>query len=482
LYLSESKALRIFTLCGLYVAQGIPWGFVTVTLASWLAKPEQGLSTEQLGPILAVATLPWSFKFLWGPLMDRFTIRSLGRRRPWILFAQSMAILVLGSMLLVDDLAGMVWTSEPEGSGFLKHLFRMVPGPLAALILLANVFVSLQDVAVDALAVDLLEEKERGFANGLMYGSSYLGTAIGGAGLGYVVANHGIQAGLFGQAVLLFLIMLLPTFLRERPNVPDQSERKSLEDKPQETATTGSVPIGEASLVPPQSLKAANRSFPDTDQLQERGKQAEDSLIKDIFRAFSLRATLLGLLVAIGVKIGLHMITVVLMDYLLKNGGWTQQQYTDVTGGWAVVLGLLGCLVGGVISDAMGPKRLIAIMSLLLSLLWVGMGSVPGALNSHAAMTGLLVGQELLFAVLSVSLFSLFMSISWPKVAATQFTTYMALMNLSATIGSYLAGYLSPHLSVAHILCLAGVLQALVAVPVLFIDPRQTRRVLGDAT
>ena len=81
LYLAEDRPLRLLTLCGLYVAQGIPWGFVTVTFAAWLAAPAQGMTTEQIGPILAVATLPWSFKFLWGPLMDRYTIASMGRRR-----------------------------------------------------------------------------------------------------------------------------------------------------------------------------------------------------------------------------------------------------------------------------------------------------------------------------------------------------------------------------------------------------------------
>ncbi|MCP4513398.1 MAG: AmpG family muropeptide MFS transporter, partial [Fuerstiella sp.] len=100
----------MITLCGLYVAQGVPWGFVTVTFAAWLAQPKHDLTVEQIGPIMAVATLPWSFKFLWGPLMDRFTIPSMGRRRPWIIFAQSMAVLVLGSMLLFDDLPSMVWT------------------------------------------------------------------------------------------------------------------------------------------------------------------------------------------------------------------------------------------------------------------------------------------------------------------------------------------------------------------------------------
>jgi PAT family beta-lactamase induction signal transducer AmpG len=173
-------------------------------------------------------------------------------------------------------------------------------------------------------------------------------------------------------------------------------------------------------------------------------------------------------------------ITAVLVDYLMKDGGWTQQQYTSVTGGWAVMLGLFGAAVGGFLANAFGPKPLILTMSVALGLLWIGIGGVPGSLSSHAIVTGLLLGQELLLAVLSVSLFSLFMSISWPKVAATQFTTYMALMNLSTTIGSYAAGQLSLSLSVVQILVVAGVLQILVAIPVLFIDPRQTRRVLGE--
>lgn len=466
----------MLTLCGLYVAQGIPWGFVTVTFASWLAKPEQGITTEQLGPILAVATLPWSFKFLWGPLMDRFTIRSLGRRRPWIIFAQGMAILVLGSMIFIDDLVGMVWTASPQDNAWQRTFFSIVPGPLAALILLANVFVSLQDVAVDALAVDLLEEKERGIANGLMYGSSYLGTAIGGAGLGFVVAKYGIQAGLFGQALLLSGIMLLPILVRERPPGTNGSERRSLDNK----GNAASMDLGESLSVPPRPLEDHDQLSAASSQVPGNGGPATGSVFANLRRAFSLRATLLGVAVALGSKIGIGVITAVLVNYLMKDGGWTQLQYTAVTGGWAVMLGLGGAAAGGFLADIFGPKPLIMTMSAALGLLWIGIGSIPGSLGSHVVVTGLLLGQELLLAVLSVSLFSLFMNISWPKVAATQFTTYMALMNLATTIGSYAAGSLSHSLSVAQILVVAGVLQMLVAIPVLFIDPRQTRRVLGD--
>jgi len=500
-YLSENKALRMLTLCGLYVAQGVPWGFVTVTFASWLAKPEQGITAEQLGPILAVATLPWSFKFLWGPLMDRFTIRSLGRRRPWIIFAQSMAILILGSMILINDLPGMVWTQAPGESEWMRLAFKLVPGPLAALILLANVFVSLQDVAVDALAVDLLAENERGVANGLMYASSYLGTALGGAGLGYIVSQYGIQAGLAGQALLLGGIMLLPICFRERPQDATQAQRPPTpgnhggdgqqpfsDDSISQQAhlhdvPAGSLDLGNSPYLPPAPIPEA-LSTTASDEASENTHQVKPSIevsrsvFANLLRAFSLRATLLGAMIALGVKIGSGAITVILVEYLMNEGGWTQTQYTSITGGWAVMLGLGGSIAGGFLADAFGPKRIILAASLTLGTLWLSIGNIPGALNNHTLATVLLLGQELLLALLSVSLFALFMSISWPRIAATQFTTYMALLNLSTTIGSYSAGQLSSSYTAAQILVLAGTVQILIALPVVLIDPKQTRRVL----
>lgn len=441
MYLSENKTLRMITLCGLYVAQGVPWGFVTVTFAAWLAQPKHDLTVEQIGPIMAVATLPWSFKFLWGPLMDRFTIPSMGRRRPWIIFAQSMAVLVLGSMLLFDDLPSMVWTSAPGSSPAMEMIFKLVPGPLAGMILLANIFLSMQDVAVDALAVDLLKENERGVANGMMYGCSYLGTAVGGAGLGWVVSKYGIQAGLMWQAILLAGIMLLPLLFRERPS----------------------------------KIHAEHDSHPDSPT-----PQVSPSVVGDLWKAFHLKSTLLGAGIALGARIGIGVLTAVFVDYLLKNG-WTQQEYTSVMGGYALFLGLCGSVLGGFAADRIGAKPIIVVVSLLLGTLWIGCGVYPLVVESKFLMKCLLISQEFLLGVGSVSLFSLFMTISWPRVAATQFTTYMALMNLSTTCGSYAAGQLSVHFAVQQILVIAGLLQMAMMTPVFFIDPGQTRRVLGDA-
>lgn len=462
----------MLTLCGLYVAQGVPWGFVTVTFAAWLAEDAQGLTTAEIGPIMAVASLPWSFKFLWGPIMDRLTLKRFGKRRPWIIFAQSMAILVLGSMAFFDDLPGMVWTDTQQTS-FWKPIYWLVPGPLAGLILLANMFVSIQDVAVDALAVDLLEEKERGIANGLMYGSSYFGTALGGAGLGYVVSQFGIQAGILGQAVILAVIMALPILFRERPLSGTATQTPTVHSASEGATNENSSPYRAPSPAhqSPAVIAAADDPVPAN----------SGSIVRDLLRAFSLRATILGVFVALGVKIGIGVLTTVFVDYLMKDGGWTQEQYSTVTGGYAVLLGLTGSAIGGLLADQLGAKPVIATTSIIVGLMWVMFGLTPDSLGNPSLVTSLLICQEFFFAVLSVGLFSLFMAVSWPRVAATQFTTYMALMNGSTAIGSYLAGVIGESTTVSQVLIIAGVLQIVMIVPVLFIDTRQTRRVLGHS-
>ncbi|MCH2162653.1 MAG: MFS transporter, partial [Phycisphaerales bacterium] len=161
--LSQDRWWRLLVLCGLYVAQGVPFGFVTVTLAAALATA--GATTEAIGSIIAMSTLPWAMKWIAGPFVDRFTIASMGRRRPWILLGQ------LGMVLTLVAMAGL---REPTQQLAL----------LGWLAFLHNCFNALQDVAVDALAVDLLRPEERGRANGLMYGSKYGGTALGALGVG----------------------------------------------------------------------------------------------------------------------------------------------------------------------------------------------------------------------------------------------------------------------------------------------------------
>ncbi|MDA8673010.1 hypothetical protein N9L65_00475, partial [Candidatus Poseidoniales archaeon] len=62
--LVDSYRARVITLSALYVAQGVPWGFITVTMVTFLAA--EGADAGDLAFLLTLGTLPWSFKFLWG--------------------------------------------------------------------------------------------------------------------------------------------------------------------------------------------------------------------------------------------------------------------------------------------------------------------------------------------------------------------------------------------------------------------------------
>jgi PAT family beta-lactamase induction signal transducer AmpG len=422
--LAGNPRVRLAALCGLYVAQGIPYGFVVYTLAAYLA--ERGLGVEAIGATLALGALPWAFKWTLGPMVDRWGVPSMGRRRPWILLAQSGMIATILAMALLPDPAAAL-------------------GVLGALILLHNVFNALQDVAVDALAVDLLAERERGRANGLMYGSKYLGTSIGAAGLGMLVGPLGMPVVLLIQGSLLGAIMLLPLLLRERPG-----ER----------------------LLPWTRGQAAPRDL------------AEEvptflALWGALLRAMRLRSSILAAAVALLALLPSGLLAPVGNVLFIQNLGWSKEEYIAITGGLGVWAGLAGAVGGGFLADLVGPRKLAATSALLLAAALASFSLIEPWWGHRGLVIAYLVGESALLAVLNVSLFALFMSVAWPKVAATQFTAYMALLNLSTTIGLRLAGTLDAHLSFAEIYLAAAGLQVLLVIVLPFVDPGEARRKLG---
>ena len=129
--LAEHQILRYVAFTLLYAAQGLPYGLLSVAVPAYMA--EQGLEPTQIGSFMGIILLPWSLKLINGPIMDRWSFLSMGRRRPWVLWAQ----------------AGMIVTSL---------IMASVPNPLQHLAVLTalgfvmNFFTAFQDVAVDGMA------------------------------------------------------------------------------------------------------------------------------------------------------------------------------------------------------------------------------------------------------------------------------------------------------------------------------------------
>ena len=157
--LVESRRKRLTILCALYLAQGIPWGFMDITLVNYLI--DSGIEVGKAAKVASFILLPWAFKLIWAPLIDTMTIRSMGRRRSWIIGAQLMMALTLIGILMVPDITKDL---TMLGWMFFTH----------------NIFASLQDVATDALAVDILPDEEQGQANGMMWACKLVGYGGGG--------------------------------------------------------------------------------------------------------------------------------------------------------------------------------------------------------------------------------------------------------------------------------------------------------------
>lgn len=138
----RSKRLAVVTL--LMFSSGLPLGLVWIAIPVWLK--DIGVDIRVVG-LLTLFQAPWSFKFLWSPLMDRYALPFLGRRRGYVLVSQIGLFLTGLALMLVSD--------HPER-------FAVIASLCLAIALIS----ATQDVAIDAYTVEVLREDEQGLAVG----------------------------------------------------------------------------------------------------------------------------------------------------------------------------------------------------------------------------------------------------------------------------------------------------------------------------
>jgi len=431
--LVDSYRARVITLSALYVAQGVPWGFITVTMVTFLAA--EGADAADLAYLLTLGTLPWSFKFLWGPVIDRFQMPELGRRRPWILIAQTGMVALLITMLMVPDLTNNI-------------------SLLGTLFFVYNVFTALQDVSTDALAVDVLQPHEFERVNSYMFTAKSLGGVIGGAGLGTIIGVVGIRGAFLIQIPILVVIMMVPLFMRERPG----EKRFPWDD----VASSGNTS-------PWSNLKPEGKA-----------EEARDfgAILSNIKTAFSVRSAQLG--VAVSLVISLAFILVPILPLLfLQELGWSQEEFNATKGGIILVVTMLGAMAGGELGRRFGGKSMLMFAALSASLTSLTWGLFDSMWGDGWFMMLVWIVHTFLWAIVSICAYSLMMRVTWAEVGGTQFTGYMAMMNLSAIIGYQLAPIFAERYNYQTIFYIAAVLETFVVLAALFIDPEETDRTLN---
>jgi PAT family beta-lactamase induction signal transducer AmpG len=182
-------------------SSGLPFGLVLIAIPDWMRSI--GVDIRVVG-LMTLAQAPWTFKILWSPLMDRYTLPWLGRRRGWAAISQ-VALLALTLWLMgCGDHPDAPW----------------IVGALALAIALAS---ATQDIAIDAYAVEILRPEEQGVAVGART-AIYRAAMYVSGGLSITLAAQYSWPLVNLCLALLYLPMLVITWkapeAEDRPVVP----------------------------------------------------------------------------------------------------------------------------------------------------------------------------------------------------------------------------------------------------------------------
>jgi len=408
----DSRRGRIATFGVLYVSEGIPLGFAAVAIAAYMRR--QGLDAGQIGAFVGSFYLPWAFKWAWAPLVDMVKLKRLGGRKAWIVLCQALMLVTLFAVARVD------YTTN----------FDL----LITLVLVHNFFAATQDVAIDSLAINTLREDERGTANGFMFGGAYIGQGLGGGGAMFVAGEWGFDASFLYVSLLLTTIFAFVLLFVRDPSV------------------------GEA-----VAARAAGVWRALSDNL--------GAFLRELRVGFfgSGSGPILGVAFAL-LPMGAMALSSAVATTMQVDLGMTDSQIAQLNL-YSTALSGVGCVIGGWLADRFGQRRMLVLWYLVTTLPTLYLAA---AMASGGGLQGITIGQffwaSLVFSF-SMGLHygtsaAVFMGLTNPLVAATQFTGYMALKNLAISYTNVWQGAVADTQGFATVLFIDA---ALVLLPVLLI-------------
>lgn len=187
---------RIGVMLPLGFASGLPLALTSGTLQAWLTV--DGVDLHTMG-LFTLAGIPYTLKFLWSPVMDRFVPPWLGRRRGWMAASQ---------IALIGGIAAMAATGAGKA--------HMMLGVLAFAVAFAS---ASQDIVFDAYRTDVLRPNERGPGAGVSVTGYRLAMLVSGAAALILSESIGWQATYLFMAGLM-LVGVWTTLFSPEPMDP----------------------------------------------------------------------------------------------------------------------------------------------------------------------------------------------------------------------------------------------------------------------
>lgn len=192
----QSRKMAALLLLGF--SSGLPLFLTSKTLQAWMTVEKVNLGAIGL---FSLVGLPYSLKFLWAPLLDRFTLPFLGRRRGWLIVIQSALLVAIALMALQKPATAL---------------------QLLAVNALAIAFLSAtQDIAADAYRADVLEEREMG-AGAAVFVLGYRIALLATGSLALILADQIPWSTVYLLMSSLTIIGLIATMTAPEPEERDR--------------------------------------------------------------------------------------------------------------------------------------------------------------------------------------------------------------------------------------------------------------------
>lgn len=412
--LTKSAISRYFSFSALYIAQGIPEGITFFAIPAWLAMNNK--TPIEIATFLGIIGIPWSFKVIVAPLMDRFTLLDMGRKRPWVIFGQLGLILSFLSIIFIPD---------P-----LNNL-----NGLATVGFLISFFGAFQDVATDGMAVDVIPINEQARANGLMWGSKIIGTSLS-LVIGTTLINtFGFKYAIASLSIAVALIMIIPIYFKERP--------------------------GEKTM--PWSKGKANINSKKT-QLKSWSQ-----ILKSLYRVTRLKGSILFGIASFVIGILFGSMDTLFPVFSVQELGWTNTAFSQILSIASIVGGILGMFIGGYLIDYFGKMKMLMLYLLVMVFLMVTFSFTRPLWNNNIFIYSFITVYYTLTTFLSIALFASAMQLCWKTVAATQFTLFMALTNIGRASGSALLGILKTYFTWDYVFLMIAISPLIIAILLKFI-------------
>lgn len=396
----------LFALSALYLAQGIPFGFATEYLPVVLR--ESGLSYTKIAA-LSWLQLPWQLKIVWAHAADRKEIRPYTRHA---ILAMQLALTATVACFAIAPL---------------KEAFLM----WMVLTFLAALFAATQDVFVDAFAVRVLREEDRGFGNTAQVAGYRLGMLVGGAALLLLVGHLGERMTLLACAGVVG-IASVGAFFGSEVSTPREAEA-----------------VGGTAAEPPGAGPYR------THEKREENALGIWALVKHLVRREAVGVIIL----ALTFKLGLHMAGSLLKP-MAVDYGWTKQQIGAAVVSVGSASALAGAAIGGGVHKWMREKRALVVALVFQALVCAPL-IIVDRLHAPIGLTTFAIAMEHFGSGLGTTiLFAALMSATRPANAGLHYTILTSLNAFAIGLGGLFGGLLADAIgkdatfAIATIVCL----------------------------